>query len=295
MKENNNIEDVISKFHISNNLGLGTSYASGYGSSKRKISLEEILDEESDDEEFPDFSDWKCKTCGEAVDENYSWYYLRHEIDGNKSVVLCSMKCLRKFLNDSNYSDFEIFEFSRCSAYFKCRDIDNLRRMCERVENKSYISISNLSIRNYCEPAQAGSILSTHKLTEVLQNFSKQTEEQYLSNKEMMDKGAEESSKQFKITSWMSILVIILTVINMVPAFINWGADDYPEQLSNIESKMDEINSAKELNEINNKLDEILKSVSDNENTDLKTDEIIRLLESIESKLSKDEFNSTEQ
>ena len=43
MKENNKIEDVIGKFHISNNLGLGTSYALGYGSSKRKISLEDIL------------------------------------------------------------------------------------------------------------------------------------------------------------------------------------------------------------------------------------------------------------
>ena len=256
---------------------------------KKYHSPEDILDEDCDDFERPDFSNWQCEICGEPIEEGYFWYYLRYERDESKSIAVCSKECLDKLIKNGNYQDYEIYEYSRCTAYYKCEEIGNLRGICETVENKTYQSIMPLISVNHCQPAQAGTILSTHKLTEVLQNFSKQTEEQYLSNKEMMDKGAEESSKQFKIASWMSILVIILTIVNMVPAFINWGADDYSEQLSNIEARLNEMNSAEELNEINNKLDEILKSVSDNENADLKADEIIRLLESIESQLSREE------
>jgi len=242
--------------------------------------------------ERPDFSEWKCKICDEPIEDGYFWYYLRHRFNNEKSLAVCSKECLDKLIKSQNCSYYEIYEYSRCSAYYKCEEIGNLRGICETVENKTYQSIIPLISVNHCQPAQAGTILSTHKLTHVLEEFSKQTEKQYLSNKEMMEKGAEESSNQFKITTWMSVLIILLTIVNMVPAFINWGTDDYSEQLNNIEARISEINSEEELNNINNKLQEITMFLNDTESAnidDSKADEIIRLLESIESQLNSEE------
>ncbi|MDP3058045.1 MAG: hypothetical protein Q8N36_01080 [bacterium] len=183
-------------------------------------SPEEILDEDSAEFERPDFSHWKCKICGEPIEKGYFWYYLRSERDESKSISVCSKECLDKLLKNGNYQNHEIYEYSRCTAYYKCAEIGNLRGICELVENKTNQSIFKLSVMNHCQPAQAGTILSTHKLTEVLRDFSKQTEQQYLSNKEMIEQGAKESAKQFKITIYMTILVIILTIVNLVTTLL---------------------------------------------------------------------------
>ena len=139
---------------------------------------------------------------------------------------------------------------------------------------------------NHCQPAQAGTILSTHKLTETLTNFSKQTEQQYLSNKEMMEQGAKESTKQFRITTWMTVLVIVLTLANLVPAFLNWGGNNYSEQLSDIEIALNELNPSEELGQISNKLDEVTALINSNSTApNYNEGKIIELLESIQEEL----------
>lgn len=81
----------------------------------------------------------------------------------------------------------------------------------------------------------------------------------------------------------MTILVIILTVVNLVPTFFNWGVNDYSNQLSNIETQLAEINTSDDLSQIESKIDEvgglILGDTSDDR------DKIIELLESIQNEL----------
>lgn len=248
---------------------------------KKYHSPEEILDEDSDEFERPDFSSWKCKICEESIEDGYFWYYIRHDRDESKSVAVCSKECLDKLLKKGNFQNYEIYEYSRCTAYYKCEEIGNLRGICELVENKTYQSIFKLNAVNHCQPAQAGTILSTHKLTETLTDFSKQTEQQYLSNKEIMEQGAKESAKQFKITTWMTILVIILTVVNLVPTFLNWGVNDYSNQLYNIESQLAEIDTSDDLSQIESKIGEVTELILSGRSNE----RIIELLESIQAQL----------
>lgn len=250
---------------------------------KEYHSPEEILDKDRDEYERPDFSECKCNICGESIEEGYFWYYLRNERDESKSIAVCSNECLDTLIKSGNYNSYEIYEYSRCTAYHKCEELGNLRGMCETVENKTYRPIMPLISRNHCEPAQAGTILSTHKLTEVLKGFSKQTEQQYLSNKEMMEQGAKESAKQFKITTWMTILVIILTVVNLVPTFFNWGGNDYLDQLTSIESQLSEIGTSDDLTRIGSKIDEVTELILNYSSND--SARIIELLELIRNEL----------
>lgn len=250
---------------------------------KSKKSVDDIIEEEQGDDDDKDFTADHCKICGEEMESLYSWYNLKHEYNRSKSTSVCSIKCLDAFREQYSADDYEIIEHYRCSAFFECKEIDNLRGKCERIQNKSYRDISTFSMLNFCEPAQAGIILSTHKLTGVLKDFSKQTEQQYLSNKEMMEQGAKESAKQFKITTWMTILVIILTVVNLVPTFFNWGVNDYSNQLSSIESQLAEINTSDDLEQIQNKIDEVAGLILDGTSND--RDKIIELLDSIQNQL----------
>lgn len=250
---------------------------------KEYHSPKEILDEDSYEYDRPDFKDWKCNVCGELIEEGYFWYYLRHNIDESKSIAVCSKECLDKLIKNGDYQNYEIYEYSRCNAYYKCQEIGNLRGICELVENKTYQSIFKLNAINHCQPAQAGTILSTHKLMEVLKDFSNQTEEQHTSNKNMMKQGAKESSKQFRITTCMTVLVIILTIANLIPTFINTGVSDYSGRLANIEYTLSEMSSTEKLNEISTEFTQlkslIISNSSDND------EKIIELLEIIQELL----------
>lgn len=289
--DNDKLKDLfgnIGKFTVPNiePLNMTPAYEMLDPNRKEYHSPEEILDEDSDEFERPDFSSWKCKICEESIEDGYFWYYLRHDRDESKSVAVCSKECLDKQLKNGNFQNHEIYEYSRCAAYYKCEEIGNLRGICELVENKTYQSIFKLNAVNHCQPAQAGTILSTHKLTETLTNFSKQTEQQYLSNKEMMEQGAKESTKQFRITTWMTVLVIVLTLANLVPAFLNWGGNNYSEQLSDIEIALNELNPSEELGKISNKLDEVTALINSNSTApNYNEGKIIELLESIQEEL----------
>lgn len=126
---------------------------------------------------------------------------------------------------------------------------------------------------NHCEPAQAGTILSTHKLTEVLERFSDQANQQFLASKEMMVQSAAESAKQFRTTTIMTVLVIVLTIINLIPAFINSNNDSYSGVVSSLGTEMEDINR---------KLDQIFVLLA---GEDSGSDEVITLLKSIEENL----------
>ena len=234
---------------------------------------EEIINESVDEFERPDFSSWKCEICGNVIEEGYFWYYLRDQGQEDNSKAVCSSECLDQFVSNNDCFPYEIYEYSRCNAYYKCEAIGNLRGICELVENKTYRSVMPFASINHCEPAQAGTILSTHKLTEVLERFSEQTNQQFLANKEMMDQSAEESTKQFRTTTIMTVLVIVLTIINLIPAFTNSNHDSYLGVTPSLGTEMEDINS---------KLDQISVLLAEEDSS---SDEVITLLKSIEGNL----------
>lgn len=277
------IREILKNTNVTKGI-LGNNIATAAFTNPKEVknSVKDIIDQENSGTEH-NFVAYECEICGKEMDNLYSWYDLEHDEDDNRSVAVCSIKCLDDFRKNHNTNDYQIIEHNRCSAYFECEEINNLRGKCERVENKSYRETIGTFMYNFCEPAQAGIILSTHKMTGVLKDFSKQTEKQYLSNKEMMEQGAEESTKQFKITTWMTVLVIFLTILNFVPMFFNVGSSDYSEQLREIESTLNEIRPTKELSQIGTKLDEVSGLISSN--TSSSDQKIIELLEIIKQEL----------
>ncbi len=181
-----------------------------------------------------------CDICNEKVDNLFYWYYLKNTNNINESKVICSKHCLEKFYGEyeDNLDDFEISEYMRCTAYYKCREIDNLRNMCEKNKSLNKSDLFNDYVSsNFCDPAQAGIVLSTYKINEILKKFSK------------------ESTKQFWITVAMTILVIILTAFNTYPIIKDIFVD-YPDkeviQMQNINSSVSQINM---------KLDNIVKDI----------------------------------
>lgn len=203
-------------------------------------SPKEILNKGEEELHRPDFSGMKCEVCGELVEKDFSWYYLKSK-NVDESNVICSHECLKKFYESGDNNCFEIFEYSRCSAYYHCKEIGNLRNMCEHKKNKSYTKIISPTRRIHCEPAQAGLILSTHKMTNVLEEFSQESKSQYESNTKLITKSGKESRKQFRITTAMTILVIILTIVNLIPAFSGENSRMI-SILSNINTGTNELN-----------------------------------------------------
>ncbi|PXV62163.1 hypothetical protein [Halanaerobium congolense] len=188
----------------------------------------------------------KCEICQQEIEGNFNWYHIVDKRDSKNSKVICSLYCLKEFGEnfEGDINKYNIIEKSRCSAYYKCRDISNLRKMCERTETLTEPKSALISnIHNFCEPAQAGTVLATHKISQILDDFS------------------EESNKQFRITKWMTILVIILTALNLVPIikgfFIN---ENQIEQDILKELKTNIPNTSRS---INNNLESIESSLED--------------------------------
>jgi len=188
--DNNEGKILKSLFGMTGTVDILKNSDMGFGyTGMPKKHFDDIINGEQDDDYEDDFTASECKICGKEIKNLYSWYNLKPEHLEGDPVSVCSVECLRAFRDKFDLSDYEIIEHDRCSAYFECEEIGNLRRKCERTSNKSYQDVLAISLKNYCEPAQAGIILSTHKLREILENFSKQTEAQYQSNKKMVEKG----------------------------------------------------------------------------------------------------------
>lgn len=236
---------------------------------KKYVSPEEIIEEDTKEYKRPDFENMTCKKCSQNLKNCFSWYYLKNNISTRNSYAACCIECLEKVITEHNNDVFEIFEYSRCSAYFKCEELDNLRKKCERVENRTYIGLLDISIHNFCEPAQAGIIIATHNFTKVLHEFSEESKINYLKSYDLMNQSGEESKKQFRITTWMTILVIILTLINMYPVFFKKGEIDYSEALIDIKNVLEDVkkqndsqNVAKQLEELNKNIENLIPNES---------------------------------
>lgn len=197
---------------------------------------EEIIEEELEYSKEPDFEKMNCKHCNSKVNNNFLWYYLKHLENEDKSIVLCSFDCLKEYSEFNNYKmyEYEIVEYTRCSAYFKCKEIGNLRYKCENKKSLTVKERFQPIITNFCEPGQAGIILATYRIHQILNEFAK------------------EGEKQFKITMWMTILVIVLTIINLVPSIYSMFNNQEIDELRKIKHLIEDINNDIKLEKQNN-------------------------------------------
>ena len=167
--------------------------------------IDEIIDEIDQDEDV-DFKDSNCHICNSKVNRLYNWFHLKSFDNDKDTLNLCSLSCLHKFSETfiDKANEYEIIEYNRCSAYYKCLEIGNLRKMCERRTSKTnYDKYGLFRLSNFCEPGQAGTVLATYKIHEILNQFSY------------------ESNRQFKITIFLTILVILLTIVNLFTGIIS--------------------------------------------------------------------------
>lgn len=221
-----------------------------------------IYNVEEEHQHSPNFDSCYCKICNQSINGTYSWYYLCHIENKEKSFVLCSLACLKKYYdkNPSGIIEYEIIDYSRCSAYYKCKELDNLRDKCQQHENLTMVNILDKKIINFCESAQAGVILSTYKMNEILKDFSNQSQihakesnealkasasqnkQQFKESVKMLEKSGIESKKQFKITFIMTILTIILTVVNILVAVLTYKNNDVVNELKTLNTKIIDIN-----------------------------------------------------
>jgi hypothetical protein len=227
-----------------------------------RVASEVIEEEEEDLKEYVDFENSQCKICNKSINSNYYWYYLKNTKFENKSFSTCCLKCLKEYQESNPYEidNYEIIEYNRCTAYYKCKELNNLRGKCELSKNLTAKDIFTHSFVNFCESSQAGVILSTYKMNEILKEFSEQSKKQYtesnnmlktsaLQNKQQFEESSRmvkesgiESKRQFNITSTMTILVIILTIVNITIAVLTYGNNDSVVELKKLSTKMTEIN-----------------------------------------------------
>lgn len=223
---------------------------------------EVIEEEENDLKEYVDFENSQCKICNESINSHYYWYYLKNSKDETKSFSLCCLKCLKEYqqLNPYEIDNYEIIEYSRCTAYYKCKKLDNLRGKCEQSKNLTAKDRLTPLLINFCESSQAGVILSTYKMNEILEEFSEQSNMQYIKSNElikasaiqnkqqfeesckMLKKSGMESKRQFNITTIMTVLVIVLTIINIIIAVLTYKNNDSVVELKKLNNQMTEIN-----------------------------------------------------
>jgi hypothetical protein len=165
--------------------------------------IDEILAKHSD--EVAEY-DNKCFQCKRKIDGQFSFFYLKkHEEREDESILkkvltFCSPDCLEEFKKTNDVEEFDTaVEASRCSCYYECSKLGNLRNMCEREDevkdNNAFMLLTTPKI--FCKPGDASIIKSNIKINETLQKFAK------------------ESNKQFDITRKMTILVIVLTIVNL--------------------------------------------------------------------------------
>lgn len=240
-----------------------TNYAKNMGimNGIEHKSPKEIIEEEEGQDNLK-IQNYHCKMCNSNVNaDKYFWYYLKHMEDENKSFVLCGLNCLKAYYdkNPNEIMQYEIIEYTRCTAYYKCKKLGNLRGKCQRHENLTVKNLFSINLINFCDPAQAGVILSTYKMNEILNNFSEenqrqakesnevlkasasQNRQQFQESVKMLKQSSEESKKQFRITSIMTILTIILTVVNIFIAILTYKNNDVVNELKTLNTKITNI------------------------------------------------------
>lgn len=158
-----------------------------------------------------------CIKCDQPI-KNYKFYSLRTDDNGTiegrskglkEPLYFCSGTCLDDFQEQNdNVKEYQLYEITRCSSYYDCLKINNLRPMCTEeqrldYEPESFSLLSNFKTMNFCKPADAGIIKVSLNIHKQLEESAKQIEE-----------SAKHNLSHFKITACMTVLVIILTIIN---------------------------------------------------------------------------------
>lgn len=242
IKQAKKLKKMKSSIQASNPVFHGYNLIKNINEPEYKDALEVIEAHEAEANKLVAFEGAKCNICGTNIDSIYYWYYLKHSKNESKSVSLCCLECLKKYkeANLNEINNFEVFEYSRCTAYYKCKDLDNLRAKCQRSKNLT--SKDNLipNLINFCESSQSGVILATHKMNEILKEFSEESHELYkesndllkdstLQTKEhfkimstMLDASGNESKKQFRVTCVMTLVATILTVVNIAVSVLTY-------------------------------------------------------------------------
>lgn len=199
------------------------------GGKKRSIKhvIEEINDKEkSDNHELDD----NCVICNKKINNHIFHSLRKYDFldDGDELSEcknFCSGNCLKIFseVDEKIVEEYEIYEMWRCTSYYDCRELGNLRKICERMERLDYESNNYIAPqrKNFCEPANAGIIKASINI------------------KKQLDESSKQNSYHFKLTVVMTVLVILLTVLNTYFMFINDGGS----QLDIISTKLSEINN----------------------------------------------------
>lgn len=114
---------------------------------EKEVESHKIIKDLSNDEDKKDFNGRICDRCGSKIDNTYHWFYLESKYS-DKDLIMCCYDCLKKLYDDKGSLDmYEINEYSRCTAYYKCKELGNLRNKCETGENLSYTSIMSLAYK----------------------------------------------------------------------------------------------------------------------------------------------------
>lgn len=184
---------------------------------------DEVIEKLSENDDIYDYNNVACTSCENLIEDYYSIFSLEPNDDYYNKEVFCSNNCLIAYIenNRSSMYAYDIYSHKRCTAFYKCEEMDNLRNKCSTSENLSVDDISRFLAVNMCESAQAGIILSTHKTYKVMEEFSFKTDKQLRVFDEVINSMSEESSKQFKINTNMTVLVIILTILNLIVAMVS--------------------------------------------------------------------------
>ena len=153
----------------------------------------------------------------------------------------CSTKCLDEFKknNSDKLEKYEFYEINRCSCYYDCKELNNLRYMCEKEKILNYepgAFFCNIQPKNFCEPANASIIKASINIHKEVKNLKKET------------------TFQFKLTAAMTILVIILTLANIWIAAQNDTATKIDELRMDLSTIYSSVNDS--LDKYNIKIDE---------------------------------------
>ncbi|MBP1908254.1 hypothetical protein [Methanolobus bombayensis] len=268
------IEDhkkIMSSLNINktlNNLSSSFILPSSFNNGRQK-SLKKVITEINEYEKAGNnYSDEICHTCNKKINSHLFYSLRKYEevqLDDDLEYRVedqledkliecndfCSGSCLEAFSDkhEETIEEYELYEVRRCSCYYDCLDLENIRGICEREERLDYESnlFPSLPLHNFCEPADAGIIKASINI------------------KKQLDEGSKQNSDHFKITAVMTILVILLTIANIFLVIDT----NYEHQLDSIDAKLGAINNSlsslnNQANDINSELDPSTLLVSSN-------------------------------
>jgi hypothetical protein len=201
-----------------------------YGGTKK--SLKKVIEDLNENAVYANSED-TCATCTKKIN-GHTFYSLRkyEEIEGSSEDNLiecndfCSGSCLEAFSDkhEETIEEYDLYEVRRCSCYYDCLDLENIRGICEREKRLDYESIlfPSIPLHNFCEPADAGIIKASINI------------------KKQLDEGSKQNSFHFKLTATMTVLVILLTIFNTYLIL----ETNYEQKLDNIDTKLGSINNS---------------------------------------------------